>query len=470
MNFIFLSCMPATFLQRALGAYQIAHHLRTFGYTCQVIEFTQFFSNEELIETVEKFLTKDTLGIGVSTTWYDSREERGPIRFFVQFSPSLPDNIVGVLEYVKSNYPTVKRIAGGTFTKVYKNSPLFDHHIHSYAEDQMLKYANSISGKTKFDTFNIETLEHRFTEQDCILPGEMLPIEISRGCIFKCSFCNFPLNGKKKMDYIRSAKLIAEEMQYNYDKYGTTTYLFTDDTFNDTTIKLQLLWDEVKKLPFKIKFFAFLRIDLLNAHREQIKLLKDLGLKVAAFGIETFHTQAAKSIGKGMSGDRTKVFLDELYNDHWGDCVRIHALMMTGLPGEPLEHSRESMQWLHSRPFSSLFSTFSLYEHYEDKSKISSEPNKYGYKIQENGKWQSNLMKQEESERFYIKHFPTMVKNDVLYDGFHLIAAFNHYDHDKVMKITWKDVVNNYDSIYNEKLTMFNQYKARLHDIADSYK
>lgn len=144
--------------------------------------------------------------------------------------------------------------------------------------------------------------------------------------------------------------------------------------------------------------------------------------------------------------------------------------MMTGLPGEPLEHSRESMQWLHSRPFSSLFSSFSLYEHYEDKSKISSEPNKYGYKIQENGKWQSNLMKQEESERFYIKHFPTMVKNDVLYDGFHLIAAFNHYDHDKVMKITWKDVVNNYDSIYNEKLTMFNQYKARLHDIADSYK
>lgn len=454
--------MQGTFLQRALGAYQIAHHLRTFGYTCQVIEFTQFFSEDELIRATEKFITKDTLAIGVSTSWYDEREERDPIRYIVQFNPSLPKNILKVLHHVKVNYPNIKRIAGGTFTKVYKNDSLFDFTVHSYAEDQVLMYANSLSGKTDFKKFNIENLEHRFIEQDVILPGEMLPIEISRGCIFKCAFCNFPLNGKKKLDYIRSAKCIAAEMQYNYDNYGTTAYLFTDDTFNDTTLKLELLWEEVRKLPFKIKFFAFLRIDLMYAHREQIKLLKDLGLKIAAFGIETFHNGAAKKVGKGIDGNKTKAFLDELYEKHWGDDVRIHCLMMTGLPGEPLEHSRESQEWIYSRKFSTIFSSFSLYDNYEDKSKISSNLDKYGYRLQKNGKWISDLMKQEDSEKFYVRQFPLMVKNNVLYDGFALIAAFTHFDDEKTMKLTWKDVVDGWPEISKQKIAMVKEYKKRL--------
>ena len=297
----------------------------------------------------------------------------------------------------------------------------------------------------------------------------MLPIEISRGCIFKCSFCSFPLNGKKKLDYIRSAKLIAEEMRYNYDRYGTTAYLFTDDTFNDTTQKLQALLDEVRKLPFKIKFFAFLRLDLIYAHREQIQILKELGLKVAAFGIETFHSQAAKTIGKGMPGEKTKAFLDELYNEHWGDSVRIHALMISGLPYEPLEFTAQSMEWLHSRPFSSLFSTFSLYSNYEDKSKMSSNPDKYGYRIKENGKWSSDLMEQEDSERHFVRHFVKMKKRNILYDGFALIAGFTHYDEEKVMKLTWGDVTNNYDTIYKEKQQLAEQYKTRLNKWLDEY-
>jgi radical SAM superfamily enzyme YgiQ (UPF0313 family) len=40
--------------------------------------------------------------------------------------------------------------------------------------------------------------------------AKVLPIEIARGCIFKCKFCSYPLNGKQNLDfrYFSSMELI----------------------------------------------------------------------------------------------------------------------------------------------------------------------------------------------------------------------------------------------------------------------
>lgn len=454
--------MPGTFFQRALGAYQIAHHLRTFGYTCQVIEFSQFFTSEELIKAIEKFITKETLGVGVSTTWFDKTVNKDPIRQALSFKPGLPDTIVETLQYIKSNYPSLKLIAGGAVTKAYRNNPLFDYVIFSYAEDKMLELANSLSGKRKFEKFNIENLQHRFLDQDIILNNESLPIEVARGCIFKCAFCSFPLNGKKKFDYIRNPKYVVEEMEYNYNKFDITNYLFTDDTLNDTTMKIRSLHQHITTLPFKINFTSYLRLDLLYKHREQIHLLKEMGLKAAAFGIETFHPIAGKAVGKNMSADKTKKFLDDLHNIYWGEDIRIHCHMISGLPDEPIESIKQSMDWLHNRPFSSLYGTFSMHEPSEDKSKISMNPQQYGYWVDEMGKWHNRVTNQYETERLYAKHFALMVRRKVYYDSFSLIGAFKHYSYEKAMKVTWKDVVENSEEIYNQKIQFINEYKTRL--------
>jgi radical SAM superfamily enzyme YgiQ (UPF0313 family) len=142
-------------------------------------------------------------------------------------------------------YPDIKVVIGGAKSEAGKQLPYIDAVIHGYAEDKFLEYLNSLPNnknrikKSIFNIgtthnnsyvevrddpvtkdFSIETLDHKFLPNDIILPNETLPLEISRGCIFKCSFCAFPLNGKSKLDYIRDSQRIKDELIYNYENYN----------------------------------------------------------------------------------------------------------------------------------------------------------------------------------------------------------------------------------------------------------
>ena len=59
----------------------------------------------------------------------------------------------------------------------------------------------------------------RWNKNDCIQTGETLPLEISRGCIFKCKFCRYPYIGKTKNDFSKSIDNVVEELEYNYNNF-----------------------------------------------------------------------------------------------------------------------------------------------------------------------------------------------------------------------------------------------------------
>ena len=82
---------------------------------------------------------------------------------------------------------------------------------------------------------NIRT--HWWREDFNVLPGESLPIEMARGCIFKCKFCNYPLIGKRKGTYIRDMNEIRDELIETWETKQVDTFYITDDTFNDDNDK-----------------------------------------------------------------------------------------------------------------------------------------------------------------------------------------------------------------------------------------
>ena len=173
----------------------------------------------------------------------------------------------------------------------------------------------------------------RWSDDDIVLPKEVLPIEIARGCVFSCRFCNYILNGKKNHDYIKSYDLIKQELEYNYKTYGITTYTILDDTFNDSEVKLDRMLDVVGSLSFRPRFWCYTRLDLLSKHPHTIQKMIDIGVCAMYFGIETFNRKTGRIIGKGydpVEQIRTINYIKDTYNSQ----VSMFGSFIIGLPEE----------------------------------------------------------------------------------------------------------------------------------------
>jgi len=346
-------------IQRYIGPYQLSHWLRKHNYTCQVLDFLKSgpvyqFKTKTVYDLTLPFIDKDTLIIGVSSTFMVGDE--------------LPSNIVDNIKSIREQFPHIKFVLGGNKAETYKPSTtsLFDCVVVGLAEDillELVRYYETGQGepkgfrelphKVKFyreaneKKFDIQTSDFKWADNDCIQPGEVLPLEVSRGCIFKCKFCQYPLLGRSKFDYTRSMDLIREELIDNYRRFGTTNYYILDDTFNDTVDKVSAFYEMTQSLTFKIRYATYLRADLLDRFPETIKMLKDSGLSGAHFGIESFHPEASKSVGKAWSGKKAKEFLPDLIHNQWNDEVAIHISMIVGIADEPSQSHWDSAKWLY---------------------------------------------------------------------------------------------------------------------------
>ena len=185
-------------------------------------------------------------------------------------------------------------------------------------------------------SFDFPSSLTQYAPEDHVRTGEVMCLETSRGCMFKCNFCNFALTGRKATDpkYHKELATLTEELRHNWENYKINRYYILDDTFNETTEKMQLVHQAVIDAGVPdFKFFAYLRLDLLKRHPEQITLLKNMGLCATYFGIETLNDESLKIIAKPMKSELVKSFLTELKAE-WGDSVIMHGSFIIGLPAE----------------------------------------------------------------------------------------------------------------------------------------
>ena len=469
MDVIILTCISDFVFQRAIGAYQIAHYLRKNNFSVQVVDFTDYFSNEELVQVINKFVTKSTLAFGISTTFYrqDSKHfvNNNDDKFALK---SLPENINFAIGYLKKNFPHIKIVMGGS-----KANDSFlgvaDKVIKGYGEIEFLSYLKTLKQKNSIknfykpnEVFNIETLDHKFMLQDCILDNETLPIEISRGCIFKCKFCAFPLNGKSKFDYLRDPYLLKEELIYNYENFKTTNYYFCDDTFNDTTLKLEKIHKVITELDFKINFTTYLRLDLLYAHKEQIKLLYEMGLASGFFGIESLNQKSASAVGKGMNVEKTKEFLLDLYYNYWNSNIPITCSFIVGLPYETYDTIKETYDWIKETPLNSMFFPLAITNKSYFKSEFDRNYSEYGYILDmDSEKWTNDHFTfdgaLELAEQFNTE---LMRKNDYPSSWFLMTLLSHGYTLNEAKSTQVKDI--NLKRLLKAKLNNIRNYKSKL--------
>ena len=432
---------------RNIASFRLRTAAKTFGYDILAVDSSVSLKQAELESLLDKVVTEKTMMIGISTVWLNA------------YSPNtvhwLNDSF---FNHIKTKFPHVTIVAGGpTGNWVIGSHTIYKHAewvMHGFSDIAFTKFLDLLSGKSDHGLIYHRTLDGKktvysdsshavanpddietvFEEGDGFLPHQPVPLEVSRGCIFRCSFCNHPFQGAKDYDsYMRTPNSLARELRRNYDLFGTTRYVLMDDTFNDSIEKLDRLKRaiEISKIP-SFQFMSYLKPELLVSKPEMIPMLRDLGLKSGFVGIESLQKTARKAVKKGMDIDRILDSIAEL-NSVAGSSM--HASFIVGLPGDTKEDIFNTYDFLKSSKnqyFKSwVFHQMSFFydKNLQGFSEMDKNPEKYGYTLTSKkpdhfADWVSAQMTSNQA-RLYSKALNEDSKNYMSIAGWYLPLAWH---------------------------------------------
>jgi radical SAM superfamily enzyme YgiQ (UPF0313 family) len=421
--------------EKPFGAFKCAHELRCAGYRVLVVSNMHYLTIDDFLFVLDHAVGPNTLFVGFSNTFLDwsKKQKHGEQADFAKIDKFMPNghDIEKVfVEHLKKLNPNCRLSVGGTSTHFDFNNPLVDFAMMGYSDLAIVNLANHLRHGEELknarrnlhritvidggaaDGFDFANSSMIWTDDDIVTWGERMPIEISRGCVFKCKFCNLRFTGRKSLDYVKSFENIRNELFENYKKYGITNYRMLDDTFNDNVGKLDIMRDIVKSLPFKPHFWAYTRLDLLCKHPDTVDKLMDIGVRSMFFGIETLHHATGKIVGKGYNPN-DQVDMIRHMKKTYGNRVNLIGGFIAGLPGEPKTSVQDTMDRLLSKDipldqvaFKPLFikkKQFAVWE-----SSFGLDMTKYGYREMTD----DDIANLEETERKNIDHTLVVWQND----------------------------------------------------------
>jgi radical SAM superfamily enzyme YgiQ (UPF0313 family) len=375
--------------KRPPGAHRIASFLREQDWDVEVLDWAPFFSLDELKEFARSRINKNTVFLGFSC-------------FFSHWD----DNLEAFTTWCKQEYPNVKIVLGMASVPKMKVKAA-DYYVYGYGENALMALVQNfignsttgikldpkflasgrkiINGNDFYPAFPLKSLMIKYEDRDYLESTEWLGIEFSRGCMFECLYCNFPVLGVKG-DYSRDADDYVLQMQDTYDRFGVTSYYVADETFNDRSEKIIKFSEASNKLNFKPILSGFIRADLLVSRKQDWEHLLNLGLVGHFYGVETFNHKAAKTIGKGMNPQKLQEGLleaQQYFKNNDRGLYRATIALIVGLPFETKESLDQARQWIYDnwKDESVDFTPLEIpYDEYNDKlSKLSKDWKKFNY-------------------------------------------------------------------------------------------
>lgn len=377
MLFTGLIDLMQTEIHKPFGAHKVAHELRENGFETLVINYVDQFSIQEIQQVLEASVSDETLFVGISNTFlFESiiaAKTTGPMpslgagpapTFANLLLPHGSDVSKTFVDVIKAINPACKIVLGGTRTHANYQNRLVDYVVIGYADLSVVQLAKflhrgeAIKVKNYKNIYGVQIVEDlladgfdfnnssmRWCDDDVVIKGEVLPLEISRGCVFSCKFCSYRLNGRASMDYLKNLETIEQELWYNWNHYGISAYRLLDDTFNDTEEKIDAMLSIVRKLPFEPVFAGFIRLDLLAAKPHTIAKLYDMGFRQMFFGIETLNKRTGAIVGKGGDPEKMMQTVRDM-KQTYGAQILLTGSFIAGLPGESKQSVQNTMNRL----------------------------------------------------------------------------------------------------------------------------
>lgn len=412
---------------RAAGPYKLATYLQKVSCKAQVIPNCTALTRRGYEQVFKKYASENLVWIGFTTNWLAGRRDQNYYDQWYTSSDMIIDSGITewyhtavddretvysciyepeifriILETARKYNPDCQIVFGGSQLDrneyfhptilmpeahyIKGNAELPVAHMHKRFRKKNFSLVD-LPANTEYDYGMFRKSFISWQNDDHVSPEEWLPIEISRGCAFKCKFCNYDMKDTRD-NYVDAVSLRKHVLRL-HKKYGTTKFTIMDDLYNDNYDKVQDLYENCwSKLPFQPELGGYLRLDLLWKRPDQAQMLYDSGFRCGSFGIETLNDKAGKAVGKGLGRKRIIETL-EMLKEVWQDRVLIHAFFIAGLPHEDEESLLATVEWtkdtnlIHSTIWHWLeLENTKLLPPDTNVNKISvlgKEPTKYGY-------------------------------------------------------------------------------------------
>lgn len=495
---------------RDAGAAKVASSLRMNGISCQVVDFFSDFTYAELSRILDLYVRGETLWVGFATTHFANimsadallkvqttsnvraMEYSQQNRLF----PFEDEVMADLFSEIRRRSPRCKIVVGGFKAAHGQDFPGVDYWVMGDGEIAALELTQALGGSSlsvlktsparvglaingtrdysALEDFSRSSLI--WHSSDFLSQREFIPIEIARGCSFRCKFCNYSHIGGGQ--YVRGMDSLKSEMIRNYELFGVTGYLYLDHMVNDSIEKVEGLASLASQLPFEIEWSGFLRLDLIHKYPIMAELLLQSGLRSAQFGIESLNWTVLKSIGKGLHPDKLIQTLETL-RLLWKGRVVMGVGLIVGLPNDTWESIDKTISYFLSAdsPVDSLIVSPLSIRKYDDKksalgnySDYSVQPEKYGMQMTKSGWVGANFSRQSTVEYVQKLYESARFRQKKKYGDYHLYSRIRSlgFTHEQVANKTVSDV-DFIRSVNELKQRAISSYKSRVLEAVESH-
>lgn len=164
-------------------------------------------------------------------------------------------------------------------------------------------------------------------------------IQVTRGCPYKCAFCQFNLTLGKKYRHF-SPNIIVDELSYLKNNFNARGIIFRDSTLTVNISFLQDLCQAMIDSKLNLKWMCYSRTDIIAKHYKTIlPLMKKAGCWQIGYGCESANQKSLDLINKGTTVEDNITAVTETIKAG----IMCSTTWILCLPGETSEDSRRTI-------------------------------------------------------------------------------------------------------------------------------
>lgn len=190
-----------------------------------------------------------------------------------------------------------------------------------------------------YDLVDLDTYSRVLNGRRC------LSVLTSRGCPYRCSFCNSSIMGAGRPIRYRKAEAVADELARLRSRYSIDHFRFQDDIYTMDIRRIRELTAVLA--PMQITYRCFSRVNTCSP--EMAGLLRQGGCIHVSFGVETGSPMllGKHAMHKGQTPDQIRWALRNAHDAG----LRTRIFLIVGFPGETEETVEETLAVVKSVPW-----------------------------------------------------------------------------------------------------------------------